>query len=93
MKILLRSVFFTQEFLLKSVQSVLKSSVLFDQLDVFFCQVFFILSQEINFAALGFFLAKTWIAGHIVAGNLFVVESEFFLHELLLLFCELIIPQ
>jgi hypothetical protein len=79
--------------LLKPVQSILKSSVFFDQLNVLFGQVFFVLSQEIDFTALGLFLIETRIGSHIVARGLLVVEPEFLLNQLFFLFGELIVSQ
>ena len=91
MQILLRSVFLAEKFLFEPVQSVFKSSVLFDELNVLLGQVLFVLSQEIDFATLGFFLAETRIGAHIVVWGLLVVETKFFLDEFLFLLGELIV--
>ena len=93
MQVLLGSVFFTEKFLLKPVQSVLKPAVFFDELNVFFGQVLFVLGKEIDFAALGFFLIETRVGAHVIAGSFFVVEAKLFFDEFLLLFGELIISQ
>ncbi len=93
MQVLLRSVFFAEQFLLKPVQSVLKPAVLFNELNVFFGQVLFVLSKEIDFAALGFFLIETRVVASVVARSLLVVETKLFFNELFLLFSELVISE
>ena len=92
-EVLLGTILFTEKFLLESVQSVFESSVFFDKLNVLFGQIFFVLGQKINFAALGFFLAETRIRSHIVAWGLLVVKAKFFLDEFFLLFSKLVISQ
>ena len=93
MQVLLGSVFFAEQFLLNPVQSVLKPAVLFDELNVFFGQVLFVLSEEIDFAALGFFLIETRVGASVVARSLLVVETKLFFNELFLLFGELVVSE
>ena len=92
LQVLLRSVLFGEELCLETIESILESPVLLDELDVLLSQVLFILAQHFYFSALCLLLAESRPPWGMLRG-LFIVEAHFFLEELLLLLGEVVVSE